>query len=266
MAHVRFPLFHPWASSSSLCNYKITAMCFILRFLVSSSAVWFSKHSLCEIWREYFLFQHNSDWLIHSWPQNIFISTQTHYFLYFNTSHRKTYKYSLIYCMCVICARQMWKRTHTCLGQKIKLGPPYIIRNFNGRLKWEIRSICVVSLRDQERRQWSSFCMNPKVARGIIEAIWWRRRGEHEECHHQDVDILSRSPGCHITCWEILLSPACWNRLLLGDFTAVTRDWVSQHAVRVEHTHSCIFVWVSPLTLPSFRWSCPAPCASTATS
>lgn len=46
--------------------------------------------------------------------------------------------YPSINYMCVIYVRQMWEGTHTCCGQKIKLGPLYIMHYFNSRLKLEI--------------------------------------------------------------------------------------------------------------------------------
>ena len=83
----------------------------------------------------------------------------------------------------------MWEGTHTCCGQKIKLGPLYIIRCFNGRLKWEICSICLVSLKDQEETTMSALHavwikkkkkkrkVRPEtVERGHMET-WWRSRG-----------------------------------------------------------------------------------------
>lgn len=160
---------------------------------------------------------------------------------------RKTYQYSLINYMCVIRARQMWEGTHTCCGQKIKLGPLYIIRYFNGRRKWEIWSICLVSLKDQEETTMSLLHavwikkLGKRQWRGHMET-WWRRGGPYERCHHQNADILWRSQGCHITHWEILPSPVRRNKLLLWDFAVVTRDCDSQRAVSVLHTHSCIFL------------------------
>jgi len=78
----------------------------------------------------------------------------------------------------------------------------------------------------------------------------WRSGGLYEQCHHQNADILWRSQGCHITSWEILLSPVCSNRLSLRDFAVVTGDCDSAcclscaHTHTHTHTHSCI----SPLS------------------
>lgn len=100
-----------------------------------------------------------------------------------NIQREDPYKYPpplLINYMCVIHARQMWEGTHTCCGQKIKLGPLYIIRCFNGRLKWEICSICLVSLKDQEETTMSALacCMNQKKKKKKLGQRQW---GGHME-------------------------------------------------------------------------------------
>lgn len=171
--------------------------------------------------------------------------------------------------MCVSHARQMWEGTHTCCGQKIKLGPLYIIHYFNGRLKWGISSICLVSLKDQEETTMSLphavwiKKLGKRQQRGHMET-WWRSGGVYERCHRQNVDILWRSQRCHITYWEILLSPVCWSKLLLREFTAVTGDCDSQGAVQVVHLHSCIFLLAphpllsgGPLQHCECRWPRP---------
>lgn len=148
----------------------------------------------------------------------------------------------------------MWEGTHTCWGQKIKLGPLYIIHYFNGQLKLEIWSICLVSLKDQEETTmglphavWIKKL--GKRQRGDHMETWWRSAGVYEQCHHQNADILWISRGCHITYWKILLTPVCRNKWLLGDFAAVTRDCDSQRAVQVVHARSCIFL-LAPLPSP----------------
>lgn len=69
----------------------------------------------------------------------------------------------------------MWKGTHTCCGQKIKLGPLYIIHYFNGRLKWEIWSICLVSLKDQEETTMS-----------LLHAEWIKKLGKRQWRGHME--------------------------------------------------------------------------------
>lgn len=142
----------------------------------------------------------------------------------------------------------MWEWTHTCCSQKIKLGPLYIIHCFNGRQKWEIWSICLVSMKYQE-----------KIAMSLLQAIWIKKVRQEavqrpygglmeecggEQCHHQNADVLRRSPGCHISFWEILLSPVCSNRLSPGDSAAVIGDADSQRAVWVvrAHTHTLMYL------------------------
>lgn len=135
-----------------------------------------------------------------------------------NIQREKPTSIPLINYMCVIRARQMWEGTHTCWGQKIKLGPLYIIHYFNGRLKWEIWSICLVSLKDHEETTMSLLHavwikkLGKRQWRGHMET-WWRSGGVHEQCHHQNADILWRSQGCHIIYREIWLSPVCRNKL-----------------------------------------------------
>lgn len=199
--------------------------------------------------------------------KNIFINTHKLIITFWNSitftivnvqREKPTSFLSLI--ICVIHARQMWEGTHTCCSQKIKLGPLYIIRYFNRRLKWEIWSICLVSLKDQEETTMSLLHagwikkLGKRLWRGHMET-WWGSAGVYEQCHHQNADVLWRSQRCHITYWKIWPSPICWSKLLLRDFAAVTRYWDTQRAVQVVHRHSCIFLLA---LLFSVRWSCPA--------
>lgn len=146
---------------------------------------------------------------------------------------------------------------HTCCGQKIKLGPQYIILCFNGRQKWEIWSICLVSLKDQE-----------ETAMGLLHAVWikkwgkrqweaiWRPDGGVEGCMSSVITRMQtycedpRDVTLPIEKYYYHLHSR--NKLSLRDFAVVTGECDSQRAVSVVHTHSCIFL------LSSFRWSCPA--------
>lgn len=143
----------------------------------------------------------------------------------------QTYKYPLINYMCVNHVRCTWDGTHTCWGQKIKLRPRYIIPWFNGQLKGKICSICLVSLRDQEESAISLLHAvwirkrKKNLAGGDHMENWWRTAGVYVQCHHRNADTLWSGGGCHITCGEILPSPARQkNEVLLGDFAAVTGD------------------------------------------
>lgn len=144
--------------------------------------------------------------------------------------------------MCVIHSRQMWEGTHTCCGQKIKLGPLYIIHYFNGRQKWEIWSICLVSLKDQEETTMSLLhavwikTLGKRQWGGHMET-WWRSGEVYEQCHHQNADILWRSQGCHITYWEILLSPVCQKQIVARGFCQCNRRlWLTACCLSRAHT------------------------------
>lgn len=78
-------------------------------------------------------------------------------------------------------------------------------------------------------------CMNQKV-RGHMET-WWRSAGVYEQCHHQNADVLWRSQRCHITYWEILLSPVCRDKLSPGDFCCCNRRlWLAACCPSRAHT------------------------------
>lgn len=102
------------------------------------------------------------------------------------------HKCPLIYSVRVILAWQMCERTHTWCVQ-MKLGTHYIMPWFNSLQKWEICSICLVSLKDHAAMMsW----LHAISITNLGEPIWRPER--------VNADILSSSHRCHIADWEII--------------------------------------------------------------
>lgn len=104
-------------------------------------------------------------------------------------------------------------------------------------------------------------CMNHKVRQETVERPYGDlMEGGEEGCANSVIPRMQkyyeypRDVTLPIEKYYYHLYPR--NKLLLGDFSAVTGDCDSQHAVQGAHLHSCILLLALSL---SFRWSCPAP-------